>query len=290
MFQLVKSEVLPLTLEFAQEFKTMKGSPTERELKEQRVNVLREKALSGQLVNFYWVTAKLQDTKYRMNGQHSSTMLCDLENNFPKGLKVHYDEYCVDNREGLALLFRQFDSRTSSRSQADVSGAYQGLYDDLLIVPRDVAKLGIEGVIWWNRHVEGIPTPKGDDVYSMFGDERHHDYLRWLGDILSIKTPELKKQPIAAAMYATFNTRKSNAQEFWSNVARGGVDYTEGHPSTILDNWLKAAKEGETKKLVNILPGQLYQGCIYAWNAFRGDKTIKDIRYDIKKGLLPVSE
>ena len=37
-------------------------------------------------------------------------------------------------------------------------------------------------------------------------------------------------------------------------------------------------------------PANLYQGCIFAWNAFRESKTITAIKYDTKKGLYPVNE
>jgi hypothetical protein len=37
-------------------------------------------------------------------------------------------------------------------------------------------------------------------------------------------------------------------------------------------------------------PASLYQGCIFAWNAFREGKTITAIKYDTKKGLYRVSE
>jgi len=55
--------------------------------------------------------------------------LCDLNGHFPKGLKVHIDEYEVPNKPSLALLFRQFDDRKSNRSPSDVASAYQGLSD-----------------------------------------------------------------------------------------------------------------------------------------------------------------
>jgi len=289
MFHLVNSEVVDLTPEFAKKFRDLPGSPTEREFKEKRVLYLREKALSGQLVNFNWVTAQLEDKEFRMNGQHSSSMLCNLnDENFPTGLKVHFDKYKVDNLEGLALLFRQFDDRHSSRSLFDISGAYQGLYEDLKEVPREVAKIGIESVVWWNRNVEGLPAPSGDDVYAMLGDDRHHKFLKWLGSILSIKTPELKMTTVVAATFATYTTNPHEAGVFWEHVARGGVEFNETHPTTVLDNWLRDAKEGEKKKLMGLKPGQFYQGCIYCWNAYREEKPIKETRYDIRKGFMPV--
>src|SRR5262245_23652237 len=129
MFRLVKSETLPLTPDLAERFKGMLPSPTERMLDPTRVKMLREKAEHGHLITFNWATAKFGDREYRMNGQHSSTVLCELNGTFPQGLKVHLDSYEVDNKAGLALLFRQFDARKSSRSPTDVSHAYQGLHD-----------------------------------------------------------------------------------------------------------------------------------------------------------------
>jgi hypothetical protein len=99
--------VKPLTRELAEEFRNLEASPTERALDESRVKHLREKAEAGQLVTFNWSTAKLGGRKLRMNGMHSSTMLCGLNGNFPKNLKVHLDTYEVDSPEALAILFRR---------------------------------------------------------------------------------------------------------------------------------------------------------------------------------------
>jgi hypothetical protein len=36
-------------------------------------------------------------------------------------------------------------------------------------VARGAAKLAVEGVTWYDKNVEGLPAPKGDDVYTLFG-------------------------------------------------------------------------------------------------------------------------
>ena len=119
-----------------------------------------------------------------MNGQHSSAVVCELNRSFPDGLKVHLDFYEVDNKEGLALLFRQFDNRKSGRTPTDVAGAYQGLYEALKDVPRGAAKLAVEGANWYRRAVEALPAASGDDVYTLFGDELLHSFVRWVGEHL----------------------------------------------------------------------------------------------------------
>jgi hypothetical protein len=287
MFKLLTSETKPLTPDLAERFKAMLPSPTERVFDPARAKMLREKAEAGQLIAFNWAIAKVGEKEYRVNGQHSSAVLTELNGQFPQGLKVHMDTYEVDNTEGLALLFRQFDSRKSGRTPTDVSGAYQGLYTDLADVSRGAAKLAVEGVAWFDRHVEGLPAPKGDDVYTLFGKTPLHNFIRWVSEVFSIKTPELRRQTIVAAMYGTFDKNEAEARKFWREVSRGGVELDDNHPTTVLDTFLKSIVED--KKKLELKPANFYQASVYAWNAFREDKTITSVKYDTKKGLYAVA-
>jgi hypothetical protein len=288
-FHLVSAEVKELTPELADQFRNLEASPTERALDESRVRHLQEKAEAGQLVTFNWSTAKLGERTLRMNGQHSSKMLCDLNGNFPKGLKVHLDTYEVDSPAALAILFRQFDDRKSGRTPGDVSGAYQGLYSDLHDVARASAKLAAEGVAYYRTKVEGLPAPNGDDRYSLFGEIGLHGFVRWIGELITIKTPELKRPTIVAAMFGTFSKNENEARKFWAEVARGGVEYEDNHPTTVLDAWLKTAIENKGQRR-ELKPAHFYQSCVFAWNAYRDGKTITSIKFDTKKGLLAVNE
>ena len=288
-YQLVKSEVRDLMRELAEEFRNLDPSPTERELNPARLKHLKMKAEANQLVTFHWSVARLGEKRLRMNGQHSSNMLCGLNGLFPKGLKAHIDEYEVPNKASLALLFRQFDDRKSNRSPGDVASAYQGLYDELHGVPKGPAKMAVEGACWYDRNVEGLPPVSGDDQYVRFGEPGLHGFIRFVGELFTIKTPELRRQTIVAAMYGTFTKNEPEARKFFAEVARGGEEYTENAPSTILDAWLKAMAEKRGAK-TEVKPANLYQGCVFAWNAYREGKTISTIKFDTKKGLYAVSE
>jgi hypothetical protein len=288
-FKLIKSETLPLTLKLAEHFRDLDPSPTEREMSPARIKYLTEKAEAGLLVSPTWATARLGDKLLRVNGQHSSNVLCNLNGSFPEGLQVHIDSYQVDDEAGLALLFRQFDDRKSGRSTSDVAGAYQGLQENLRSIPKSTAKLGVDGVVWWRRNVEGTPVSSGDGAYEIFAVTEVHPFLLWLGEIFTIKTPELRRPPIVAAMYASFQASETNAKTFWFEVARGGVEYRDDHPTTVLDAWLKSLREAKEVN-TRMKPANFYQGCIYAWNAYRDDKTLATIKSDVKKGLLKAAE
>jgi hypothetical protein len=244
-FKLVKSEVIPLTPEFAREFRDLAPAPTERELNPNRVQHLRHKAEAGHLITFMWSRVKLPDGQWmRANGQHSSAMLCELNGEFPEGLRVHLDEYQVDDMTGLAMLFRQFDDRKSGRSAGDVAGAYQNLYEGLRGVDRKSAKLAIDGVAYYRKLeaiAEGTNYKTGDDIYGLFDDASLHPYIHWIGEMFSVKTPELKKPQIVAAMYVTYTKNEPEARKFWASVARGGDDFADDTaPATVLDRWLAA--------------------------------------------------
>jgi len=288
-FRLVKSETQLLTPQLAEKFQALTPSPTEREYDEGRANMLRTKAKDQKLVAFNWAVAKFGNTEFRMNGQHSSKILCELNGEFPHDLRVHLDTYEVTDREGLADLFRQFDNRKSGRTPRDVAGAYQGLHTELSDVSRATAKLGIEGVNWYETHIEGLARFNGDDVYKLFSRSDLYEFLHWLdGEIISVKTPELKRQTVAAAIYGTFHVNEHEARTFWQAVSRGGVEFEDNHPATQLDAFLKSLVEDKRK--ADLKPAHLYQAAAYAWNAFREDKPITTVKYDTKKGLNLINE
>lgn len=287
-FRLLKADVHDLTREFAQAFHTLEASPTERELNPSRMKHLQEKAAAQQLITFHWAKARLNDRWLRVNGQHSSQMLVDMTEGFPTGLKVHLDEYEVSDSQGLALLFRQFDDRKSGRSAADVAGAYQNIVPELHEVPRPIGKLAIDGVSWYRLKIEKAPTPRGDQQYTLFHEFSLHDFIKWMGDVFSMKTPEMKPTAVVAAMYATFSAHESEARKFWESVSRGGAEYEENAAATVLDEWLKRIKAKEEKEEKAPTPAQIYQGCIYAYNAYRKGQPLKGIRYDFKTYPEPI--
>jgi len=289
MYKLTSSKTVDLTKEVAEQFHKMEASPTERDLDLNWVKALREKAEAGHLITFSWATAQSESKKFRVNGNHSSTMLCELNGAFPKGLKAHIDEYKVESEEDLALLFRQFDSRRSSRSDKDIASAHQGLYDDLRNVPKGVAKLGAEGIYWYKSNVVKINVSRNEEKYTVFAESGTHPFLQWLSGIIDCKTVELKYIPIIAAAYATFTINEEEAKKFWLEVSRGGDLYADNAPTTVLDNWLKKLQTEKTLKR-NLSALNIYQGCVWAWNNYRRQLNIKDIKFDTKKGLFAVNE
>jgi len=288
-FELVSSTSAPMTKELAEKFRDMKPSPTERELDPKRVAHLRKKAEQNRLVTFHWAVANIDGEDYRMNGQHSSVMLAELNGDFPDDLYAHVDVYKVSKEIGLPLLFRQFDDRKSSRGPADIAGAYQGLYRELDAVPRKVGAMAIKGIAWHQFTVEGMKdVPKGDDVWTMFDRAKDYTFMHWLGELFSEKTPELKRPEIVAAMYSGWISNEIHTKGFWGLVARGG-DHEADHPATRLDEWLIAAKQ-ITDAAKKFRAANYYQACITCYNAFVEDRTITRVNCKTDKGFAQPTE
>ena len=216
----------------------------------------------------------------RVNGQHSSIMLAELNGGFPEGLLVHIDEYVVDGQNGLALLFRQFDDRKSGRSTADISGAYQNLVTALQGVAKPVGKLGVEGIAWYSRNIETVTTPLGDEQYTLF-----HESLTQQYPPLVERHVQHQDAGVPAGAGGRGDVRdvpqkcRRDPDVLGRSRTRGARNTKTTPESTILDGWLKSIKEEK----LEFKPGEYFRGCVYAWNASREDKKIKEIRYDLKR-------
>jgi hypothetical protein len=283
LFRYLGSETRPITPQFAAEWADMPGSPTERDLDKKRGNYLHGQVMAGEAVTFHWADATLDGVTFRVNGQTSSNVLSKLNGTMPAGLVAHVDHYEVVNKDGLAVLFRKFDPRQSSRSVLDVSHAYQGLIDPLLDTPKRTAKLALEGIIWHDKHVSGLSPPKGDDRFSRFNKTEDHPFIIWAGQVISVKTPELKKVSVLAAMYATFSVDETEGRAFWDTAAKADESDDNGNAAQVLDRWLRELiEEGYPD---GVKDAQIYQACIFAWNHHRQGKDIAKVRFDTKRGF-----
>jgi len=278
------SNTVALTPAIAAKHRDMPASPTERKLDPKRVKLLSDKIQAGLFITPTWAIADYNGTEVRMNGQHSSHALCDANGLFPTGLSVHIDTYNATDPNDLAVLFRQFDAKQSSRSAEDVSGAYQHLHTDLTNVCPKVALATIKGVAWYLRKIDGSAIPPGDDIGSLFNNLSYHDFIRFCGSLFTSKCKELQRPEVIACMYGTYLVASTASKEFWTGVASGAGDTasTEG----ILDSQLLADRE-ESDRTSKLKPDQVYGICAKAWNCSRENTPIKGKLYHALKKPLP---
>lgn len=286
-FRRLRSETMDLprqsAIEAAQRHLSLPQSPTERSLEPKRVRELVERIKSGVWLPCCWATVKYGGSVYRMNGQHSSQAMLDATDYLPAALAIHLDHFEADSPDSMGLLFRQFDARMSSRSKQDVAGAYQGLVPNLADIPRPKAKLGVEGIAWYERVIEGLPVDAGDELYHSFFEVKYHKFLLWMHRVLNLKTPELLKPSVLAAMYGTYLRSESGSQEFWHHVAKADLP-DDSDPRTFLSAEMVRLKEDRSGSKMPP-PVEFYAKCVKAWNAFRAGDKVRSLNVNVKKGL-----
>lgn len=293
-WHLLKSESFTLNkveaLEFARAHSSLPHSPVERDLEPPRVKKLELIIRNGLTLPFNWARVKFEGKVVRMNGQHSSAAIVAVGADIPDKLAFHMDDYEATDRKGMIELFRQFDQRWSSRTSADVAGAFQGLNSDLAACNKKITKVASEGLSWCLRNPQGAEAPTGDEIYSIMHDKRYTPFLVWIGGIINARK-ELMKKEVMAAMYASFDASESGATKFWREVSFGPDYFTDdqapgavliGELSRALDEREFRAKEFET-------PAHYYKKCVKAWNAFCAGQRISTLKVAKGKGWPDVS-
>ena len=272
-WRLLKSESLTLNkadaLEFARAHSNLPHSPVERDLDLRRVKKLEFIIRNGLALPFNWARVKFDGKVFRMNGQHSSAAIVAVGADIPDKLAFHMDDFEATDRNGVIELFRQYDQRWSSRTSADMAGAFQGFNPDLVACNKKILKIAAEGLSWCLRNPQGADAPTGDEIYSLYHDKRYTPFFIWIGGIINARK-ELMKKEVMAAMYATYDVRESGATKFWREVSFGPDYFTDDQaPGAVLIGELSRAldeREFRTKEFET--PAHYYKKCLKAWKLF----------------------
>jgi hypothetical protein len=277
-------------LEFAAKHAGMPHSPVEREVDPNRVKKLVAIIRAGLALAFNWATVEYEGRTVRMNGQHSSAAILEVGADCPDRLTFHLDHYQAKDRKGMVDLFRQFDQRWSSRTAADVAGAFQGLIPEIVDCNRKVTKLAAEAISWCTVRVEGGEAPTGDNTYDLLHDSRYVPFILWLNGVINGRKELMKKQVIAA-MYRTHDASQSGATKFWREVSFGPDYFSDDMaPGAVLIGELSAALEDKDFRAKEFdTEGSYYKKAVKAWNAFCAAQRIGSLKVSKGKGWPEVS-
>ena len=210
----------------------MPGLMGERPLKSSRLAFLSNLIQTRRFASPTWavVVDSATGTRYRANGQHSSTMLAQLEpQDFPTGLLVTIEEYTTDDFAHDAFaIFNIFDHPRSARTNTDVMGLYRAQFDQELAglnLSTLVALCG--GLYFHENHRENgrVWPPRERGLY--LHDPAMRQFVLWAAGLDTTKHHWLLgKAGVVAEMYADFQADEEKAREFWTLVFR------ENHPDT----------------------------------------------------------
>lgn len=222
------------TLEFAKEFATMAPLLGERPLKANHVAFLSHHIKDGTFASPTWavVVDATTGTRYRANGQHSSTALAALTPEeftaaFPAGLLVTIEEYNSDHldTDGF-LIFNLFDHPKSLRSNTDVMGLHRAHHPDLAEVDVNLLVHLGNGLAFFNATRDGGMELAPRDRAMYYLDPSCRQFALWAAPYHASRHAWLFKKPgVVAEMYNDIVVLdEPDAKRFWELVL------TESHP------------------------------------------------------------
>ncbi len=235
----------PLTLELAKEISTMPGLPGERELKTARVKFLKDHVKLGSFVGPGWAvaTSRVTGERYRINGQHSSTMLASLTPEaFPQGLLATIDYFMFDSlREDSPGLFNLFDHPRAARTDTDYMGIHRAAHEDLSDIDNPFLVKTTNGIAFLaktrreelrKRLEAGLESPTSEvtaeevaklinhrDHGTFFHEARYREFAIWLWQWHGTKNAAfINRAGIVSEILNDWEKSVPIATEFWRNV------------------------------------------------------------------------
>jgi hypothetical protein len=289
-----------ITNKLAKEWSEMPSAHVDRPLRERRLGVYRTMLEGGLFRPVSWAKAycKEIDEWERVNGKHTSTLFAMVDLTKFQDLYAVIEEYDCDSIEDVARLYSTFDSATQARNSTDVNRSFAATVPELRAMDEKAINLFVSAIAYSKNPSisSGSHTNTAMDRAEDMLD--HVPFCVWAHEImygqgLTKQAAHLRRQPVVAAMFATYNKAKGAATEFWTAV-RDETGTTPDVPDRKLARFLlqmKLAATGQSNgipKRFRLTPKEFYVKSILAWNAWR-KKTITHLKYFADAELPTVS-
>lgn len=268
-----------VTKALATQFAEMDPAPHDRPLSERRLQVYQRLLKDGSFRPVTWASALCVETSgvYRVNGKHTSTMLAGIPT-LPD-FYVTVEEYECDTLEDVARLYATFDSKLMSRTTRDINLSFAATVNELIDISDKTINIAVSGMAY---HIYGLQWSKTQPAERAELLLEHSDFVVWLGDGI-LGTPNdratgywLFRQPVVAAMFATWSKAKAASTEFWKAV-REETGPKPDLPDRKIAKYLSThalgtgSNKGPTVRRAD--HREMYVKCLHAWNAWRRKET-----------------
>lgn len=279
MIKEIDVTIEPLTRSLAEEISKLPGARGERTLKKKRLEKLANILKDDRFDTPDWAVCFFEDQKYRINGQHSSTVLVNSNEKFPENKKVIMRVYRCDSTQDMADLFSRFDQHFSIRN----------LYENLIAHARsepslnDIAptniKIATSGIAGYHE-INGEGRVEPEDRFRT--THSHQDFIKFFNVLHPSKACSLK--PVVGAIYASWLIDRSKAFEFWNLVAQENHP-DNMHPSRVIAKFINNTRlqsAGEMRGKISSKRAYtyeaIYERCALAWNAYRDGRTTQTFK------------
>ena len=299
-FDVLSDGIVTLDTKRAAEYIDLPIFPGEREVVDSHVQFLYDEMLKGTFNHLLVVlsTAVLNGVTYKINGQHTCWAVVYMAGKKKDySLQVREIRYRVANEEQLKLLYATYD-RLKARSDTHVSKVFligtkaaEGVANKLL------SKLTGGFKFWFIDSDEARRRISPEQMAALIQRE-HTQLFNTVGQFTSkyLSNVIATRQPVLAAMLATFDKVPTKAPEFWTAVIEGLGLTTKTDPryvlreslmkvSTKVSKYTASNSKREKRYMTN---EEMYRICISAFNKWRKGETSQAALRATKDRIKPV--
>lgn len=292
-YKILKEGPVDLTKKKAYEFLELETFQGERPIREGHVQFLYDEVASGRFLwhNVTIAAAVLDNITYRINGQHTCWMRVNVEGS--EDLKEHIVTerlYKVNDSEQLRSLYSAFD-RNAPRSIGHISTVVLMDTDAGRDIPPSSIRCGVSGFrLWWsggskfNRETmnmnEVLEIIK-QNYPAIFSSVCQFVRVHWDDHFF------VRRSPVVAALFATFDKNVKASMEFWEPVATGLSLENKSDPRFALRNFLIEHSLTLVKGNKKVGAETMYRICINAWNSWRKGESVTHFKPSAYTGDRP---
>lgn len=267
-----------ITKALAEKFANMEAAPQDRPMSENRLRVYEKIVKEGGFRPCSWAAAfcKATGCTYRVNGKHTATLFSTMDLDTVQDLYAVVKYYECETLEDVARLYSTYDSKTITRTAADINRSFASCVPQLIGVSDRLINLSPSAICYVSYGDTVAARMQTADRAEKLLD--HWDFVVWADKLLghsSKSNSQLKRMAVLAAMYATFVKAPRIAEEFWTAV-RDETGATPTEPTRKLGRFLVIAGSGRgdgSNKRLRVRDKEYYTKCLHAWNAYRAGET-----------------
>ncbi len=262
------------------ELKTFEG---ERAVRERHVQFLFDEWSAGRFLwpNIILASARLGDTEFRINGQHTCWMRVNVpERNEPLKVEIRKMIYTVATEEQLRTLYSVFD-RGAPRTIGHISRVLLGGGSASRGVPPSLINQLIAGFklhFSIKSHASRAMSPNEwcglieNNHAELFGIVGH--YLRSHCDTAVWS----KRAAVVGAMFSTFEKNVQGSDEFWKPVFDGINLTAKTDARWQLRHYLETHGSRTVGGNIYAEAEEMYCVCLTQWNHWRAGEPVSNVK------------
>lgn len=272
-----------VTKALAEKFALMEPTPNDRPLSEMRLRVYEKLMREGGFRPPEWAGAYCKETgqTYRVNGKHTATVAALLlEQGVKLDLQAIIAYYQCDELADVSRLYSTYDSKVQSRTIRDINRSFASCVPQLADVSARIIEL-VPSAIAFSQYLNEFSraTTPQDRAEALL---EHWDFCVWVDKVLTGTRgyhSSIRRMPIVAAIWATWNKHPRKAEEFWVQVRDESAPLPTDPSRKLARFLLTHSKRGDVR--YRVLDKEYFVKALRAWNAWRSEQPT-DLRYSPK--------